>query len=368
MKTFVLNEDQRMVKELLDELVEAEIRSRSEEIDHKQKYPAEGIQVLAESGLIACMIPEKYNGSELDYLSHTLVIEEVAKECGSTAFAIAQICEAAEVVLKHGSEEAKSRYLPTLVCGTPVAVGGSDRNVNNSFDVTVTAEKTEEGYVLNGLKKNVFHANAASWFIIAAKEDDEVKWFIVDNKNAGITISDGDIMLGFKGCKVGSLSFNEYKVPETALLKGNVEATLKSIQALNMAAISSGIAQGALNEAIEYVNQRVQFKKTIAQFQNTQQVGAELLAKSEASRALVWEAARVKDAGEESSYVASLAKIIATEAAAMITKKCVQFMGGYGYSREYPVERKMRDAKMAELLNGSSFLQKDAVAKMRIVK
>ena len=368
MKTFVLSEDQEMLRELACSLSEAEIAPRSEAVDHTPLVPSDGVRILAEAGLISCMVPERFGGAELDYWSQTCVIEETAKSCASTAWAVANIAEVAECLLRCGTEAQKSSWLPELASGTLAAVAGSDAAPGFPWSISLTAQKTASGYLLNGRKKYVPLGGGCSWYLVAAEQGQEIQWFLVRGDEKGLSVQENSPQLGMKGCGLHDLVFENCLLPADRLLPGQVGEILDAAQALHMAAIASGIAQGALKEAIQYVNQRIQFGKTIAQFENTQQVLAELLAKAQSIRALVWDAAMVKDDGSDYSYVANLAKLAASDAAAVITRKCVQFMGGYGYSREYPVERKMRDAKMTMLLGGANIALKEQVALNAVVQ
>lgn len=368
MQIFVLTEDQAMLRDLARDLVQGEVRPRSEAVDHEPSSPKAGIDALREGGLVGCMVPEEYGGAGLDAWSQTVVLEETAKECGSTAWALANLVEVAEGILRHGTPEQKRELLPMLLEGGMAAVAGSDAVPGAPFRTNVRAEKTGEGYQLSGRKENVPLAGACELYLVAAQEGDTLRWFLLRGDQPGLRAEAGTPRLGMKGCSVGALELDGCQVSTEMELTGDVLSTLDSAQALDMAAIASGISQGALKEAITYVNQRVQFGKTIAQFENTQQVMAELLAKAEAARALVWEAARVKDAGGEYRYAADLAKVMAADTASLVTRKCVQFMGGYGYSREYPVERKMRDAKMTELYGGASEERKAEIAELAVVE
>lgn len=363
MKTFVLTADQEMLLGLAHDLAEAEIRPRSEAVDHECKFPAEGIKILAEAGLVGCTAPEAYGGAALDAWCQIAVIGEVAKECASTAWALAMTAEAVECVTQFGTDAQKDSILPLLLSGGCAAVAGSDNVPGGPEVLTASAVKTDDGYVLHGVKKNVFGAGCCDWYLIKAQAEDAAKWFLVSASS--LTVRSGEEKLGFKGCPTGELVLDGSRAEE---LCGAVDDMVKAAQTLDMAAIAAGVAQGALREAIQYVNQRVQFKKRISEFENTQQVMSELLAKTEACRALVWNAAQVKSAGEMYGYAAALAKIAAADNASIVTRKCVQFMGGYGYSREYPVERKMRDAKMCEMCAGSTELQKTLAAQTAVVE
>ena len=368
MKTYVLTEDQEMIVELAQSLAESEIKPRSEKVDHDATFPKEGLAVLAEAGLMACMVPEELGGAGLDYWSQLTVLEIVAEACASTAWAVAQTAEVAECLCKHGSGAQKEQILSVLPGGVLASAAGEDSPYGAPAKFAVTAQKTSAGYVLNGVKRNVTGIGNCEWYFVAAQSESGLVWVTVNCAAAGLKAEPKETKLGMRGCSFGELTFDRCEVPDDMVLFGNVAATLNAAQTLNMAAIAEGIAQGAIHEAIQYINQRIQFGKTIAQFENTQHVMADLIAKSEAARALVWQAAQVKDSGADYAFAAALAKLMATDAASIVTRKCVQFMGGYGYSREYPVERKMRDAKMTELLGGASIIQRDLVAAEAVVR
>jgi len=359
MKTFVLTEDQEMLQGLARDLAQSEIAPRSESIDHEALPPAEGMFILAEAGLLACAMPESYGGAELNHWSQVSAIEEVAKDCASTAWAVAASAEVSECLLVCGTEAQRTQTIPELVSGAfAVADGGNG----------IRAEKIADGHILNGIKKNVPFVGVCSWYLISAAEGETIHWFLLKGEMPGLSTGLSPKRLGMKGCAMGELVLENCKATADMLVPGDVSSMLAGTQMLHMAAIAAGIAQGALNEAIKYVNQRVQFGKNIAQFENTQHVMAELLAKTEAARALVWDAAYVKDSGVDYAYVAAVSKLVASDTACVVTRKCVQFMGGYGYSREYPVERKMRDAKMTELCGGTSEAQKNLIARRVVIQ
>lgn len=359
MKSFVLSEDHTLLLDLARDLASIEIRSASEAVDHQKMPPQNGMSALAGSGLLACTVPEQLGGSELDYFSQILVIQEIAKECASTAWAVALSAEVAECLLRSGTDTQKALILPQLTAGAFAAA---------ATESCVQAEPFENGFRLSGRVSHVPLAQSCAWYLLSASQKEDTRWFLVEQGCAGLTVTPEAELLGMKGCPMGTLRLENCQVSGERLVEASLNTTLKEAKALNMAAIASGIAQGALSEAIAYVNQRVQFGKTIAQFENTQQVMAQLLATADAARALVWDAARVKDSGADYGVAAAMAKCVAADAASMITRKCVQFMGGYGYSREYPVERKMRDAKMTELLGGPTAALQEQVAGALVVQ
>lgn len=358
MSTYILSEDQRMIKELVDELVENEIRPRSERIDHEAEYPSEGVAFMAESGLAGCILPERYGGAGLDAWSQTAVIESIATACASTAWALAMITEVSECILAGGTDAQKDEYLAELAAGAPACVAAQGR---------VRADRTESGYILQGRVPHVPNAGRCGYYLVRAMAEDGVKWCLIENGQDGLHFEVEAPLLGMKGCVHGTMILDSATVPAGSVLMKDVSDVYRNASALDMAAIAAGIARGGLEEAIRYDNQRVQFGKTIAQFENTQQVLAGFLAETEAARALVWQAAVIKSAGEDYGYMAACAKTFCSDVAARATRKCLQLMGGYGYSREYPIERKMRDAKMTEILAGNTGSYKADIAREKVV-
>lgn len=368
MNTCVLTDEQKMLLKLARNIVVARVKPLSEEVDHKHKFPASNLEVLTESGFVACMVPEELGGSAMDYWSQTMVLEEVAKECASTAYTIAQVAEVAECLLRCGTTAQKEEILPKICEGEYVVSAAGDNLPGAPFQTSVTAEKIEDGFILNGVKQYVPNAAYCDRFLLAAQEGEKLRWFLIQNDCDSVRVEATKPLLGFKGVNFYTLILDSYHVSSDMELQGNVWDVLNAAQTLDMAAIATGIAEGALAEATEYINQRVQFGKTIAQFENTQQVMAELLAKTYAAKSLTTNAAYVKDNGEDYICLAAMAKVVATDIVNVVARKGLQFMGGYGYTREYPIERKMRDAKMTELMAGETGHQKMIIATQLVVQ
>jgi len=350
MSTFFPDEEQLMVMDLARKMAVNEVGPVAEDTDHNAYIHTEVLSTIAESGLICCMLPEEFGGDGLDYWNQICVIEEIAKECASTAWAVANTAEAAMAVLKYGTDALKAKVLPAFANAVLACVAGNDSPHFGRQEITLRASKEADGYVLNGIKKNVPVINEVQKFLVSATADDGVKWFLADRNTPGLTICEDAPLLGMKGCRNGNVIFDSCKMDKDTLLKGDASEYISSIQNLNIAAIAAGISEGAVTIAVDYVNQRVQFGKRIAEFENTQVVLARLRARTEASKALLWSAAETDPDDKEFSNIAAIAKLETTDTACITTRKCLQLMGGYGYSREYPIERKMRDAKMTEIL------------------
>ena len=361
MKTYIMTEDQQMVCDLSQNLAGTELKARSEKVDHERSFPAEGMGYFAEAGLIGCCVPEEKGGAGLGHMSQVIALREAARECGSTAYAMALTSAAAACAAS--SENKAAQELVEAVLGGASATAATEDPV-----AVVSAQEADGEWILTGTVKNVPAAADSAYILVPVKTNAGASWIIAAQGQEGLKITEQKQLLGMKGCTFYTLTFNGCKVSREAVLSGNAAEIYQTVFTLYMAAVASGIAAGALKEAIAYDNQRVQFGKKIAQFENTQQVLAQMLAQSEASAALVYGAAQVLDAGENAAVAAAMAKSFAADVAARASKIAVQLMGGYGYSREYPVERKMRDAKMTEILGGETAAQQFVIAKALVAE
>lgn len=364
-----LTEDQVMIRDLARNLAGSKLRQFAADADWTATCPTESLEAMAEAGLMGTVIPEIYGGAELDAVAQVLVVEEAAKVCSSTAALIAESGAVAQVVAQFGSSTEKNVVLPQLAEGTMASVamceGDADANLT---EVAATAVRKGSAYVLNGTKRHVLNAGNSDFYLVVAMVPDEgLTVFLVERSNLGIKFGPLISKMGQRACVAGDVILDQCEVDQDAVIGtvGRGEAVIAAVEDalhLGSAAQAVGIAQGAMDTAVQYVNERVQFGKRIAQFQNTQQVMAFLQAQVEAARMLLWSAAGEKASGVDCSARCSMAKVVAANLANEVTRKCVQFMGGFGYSREYPVERMMRDAKMTEIYGGTMETQKARIA------
>lgn len=369
MSAFKLTENHEMIQELARDLAQKKIKEYAADVDKDVRFPQESMCALAEAGLTATTIPEEFGGAGLDCLSQIIVIEEVAKHCGSTAAVLASGSAGIDSISVFGTTEQKSRLLPKLAEGKLAALAISEGPENiDPLNIYVKAEKYGEGYILSGVKRHVPNAGNNDYYIVVCTTGESgLTAFLVENDAAGLKIGRRDPKMGLQAWFTGEVIFDNCYVSKDEVIGGigggtEIIQTAHNSERLYMAAVASGIALGALDEAVKYVNVRVQFGKRIAQFQNTQYVVAEHMARVSAAQALLWLAAARKDNGKEYSNIAAMAKLTCTDAANLAARKCVQALSGYGYTREYPVERMMRDAKMTEVYGGSSENQKDFIA------
>ena len=371
-------------QELIDmyrDFAQNEVKPLAAEIDRTERFPDETVVKMADMGLLGIPIPEEYEGAGMDNLSYAQCIEELSKVCASTGVILsAHTSLCAWPIYAFGTEEQKQKYLLPLASGRKLgALGltepgaGTDSAMQKS-----TAVLDGDHYVLNGSKCFITNAGPADTYFILAMTDKEqgtrgISGFIVEKGTPGFTIGKLEEKMGIHASATSELIFEDCRIPKENLLgqegKGfkYVMMTLDGGR-IGIAAQAVGIAQGAIDETIPYVTTRVQFGKRISQFQNTQFELADMQTKVDAARMLVYRAACAKDAGEPYSHMAAMAKLFSSEVASDVSRRCLQLFGGYGYMREYPMEQKMRDAKITEIYEGTSEVQKMVVAAWMGVK
>ena len=378
---FRLDEEHLELQASFKEFAENEIRPLAKEIDETERFPLESIKKMAEMGMMGLPIPEEYGGSGVDQLGYVLEIEELAKVCATTAIIVsAHTSLCCWPILKFGTEEQKQKYLIPLARGEKLGAfaltepsAGTDASMQKS-----TAMPDGDAYVLNGSKIFITNAGAADVFIVFAMTDKEqgtrgISAFIVERDMPGFSISKPENKMGLRASSTCELIFDNVRIPKENLLgqegKGFkiAMATLDGGR-IGVAAQATGIAQGAIDEAVKYTTERIQFGRRISQFQNTQFTLADMQTKTDAARLLMWRAAAAEQDGQPYTHLAAMAKLFAAETASYVTNRAVQLFGGYGYSKDYPVERMMRDAKVTEIYQGTSEVQKMVISGFMGVK
>ncbi len=378
---FRLDEEHLELQASFKEFAENEIRPLAKEIDETERFPLESIKKMAEMGMMGLPIPEEYGGSGVDQLGYVLEIEELAKVCATTAIIVsAHTSLCCWPILKFGTEEQKQKYLIPLARGEKLGAfaltepsAGTDASMQKS-----TAMPDGDAYVLNGSKIFITNAGAADVFIVFAMTDKEqgtrgISAFIVERDMPGFSISKPENKMGLRASSTCELIFDNVRIPKENLLgqegKGFkiAMATLDGGR-IGVAAQATGIAQGAIDEAVKYTTERIQFGRRISQFQNTQFTLADMQTKTDAARLLMWRAAAAEQDGQPYTHLAAMAKLFAAETASYVTNRAVQLFGGYGYSKDYPVERMMRDAKVTEIYEGTSEVQKMVISGFMGVK
>ena len=372
---FRLDEEHLELQASFKEFAENEIRPLAKEIDATERFPLESIKKMAEMGMMGLPIPEEYGGSGVDQLGYVLEIEELAKVCATTAIIVsAHTSLCCWPILKFGTEEQKQKYLIPLARGEKLGAfaltepsAGTDASMQKS-----TAMPDGDAYVLNGSKIFITNAGAADVFIVFAMTDKEqgtrgISAFIVERDMPGFSISKPENKMGLRASSTCELIFDNVRIPKENLLgqegKGFkiAMATLDGGR-IGVAAQATGIAQGAIDEAVKYTTERIQFGRRISQFQNTQFTLADMQTKTDAARLLMWRAAAAEQDGQPYTHLAAMAKLFAAETASYVTNRAVQLFGGYGYSKDFPVERMMRDAKITEIYEGTSEVQRMVIS------
>lgn len=372
---FRLNDEQELLRDTIREFTESEIAPIAAELDEQEKFPEEMIPMLGEIGVMGIPVAEDFGGVGMGNLENVLAIEEISKACASTGIAVAvhtTLC--CWPIQKFGTDEQKEKYLPGLATGEMLGAfaltepnAGSDAAMQST-----TAVDNGDHYLLNGSKIFITNGKYADVYIVFAATDkaagkNGISAFILEKGMEGFTFGSKEHKMGIRASATYELVFDNVKVPKENLLgeegKGfNIAMASLDGGRIGVAAQALGIAQGALDQASAYVKDRVQFGNPISFYQNTQFKLAEMKTRVEAARCLVYRAACKMDAGEKYSEEAAMAKLFASETARDVTCQAVQLFGGYGFTREYPVERMMRDAKITELYGGTSEVQKIVIA------
>jgi len=358
-----------------------EVKPLAAELDESERFPEETVAKMAKMGLLGIPFPEEYGGAGMDNLSYIQCVEELSRVCASTGVTLSvhtSLC--AWPIYAFGTEEQKRKYLVQLTSGEKLgAFGLTEANAGTDSGMQkTTAVSDGDSYILNGSKLFITNAGPADIYIVFAMTDKEkgtrgISAFIVEKSAPGFSIGTQEKKMGIRGSATAELVFKDCIIPKENLLGEENKGFKYAMMTLDggrigIAAQALGIAQGAIDETIPYVNTRVQFNQRISQFQNTQFELADMQTKVDAARMLVYRAACAKDAGEPYSHLAAMAKLFAAEVSSDVTRRCVQLFGGYGYTREYPVERMMRDAKITEIYEGTSEVQKMVISAWMGVK
>jgi len=377
MTNLPLTEDQRLVRDATREFAEGVIRPRVAERDEASEFPVDELEAAAEIGLLGMTIPEEYGGFPLDAVSIALVYEELARVSASVSVILSvHNTLVAAAIAQHGSEEVRDKYLPDMASGTRIGSyaltepgAGSD-----AASIRTQAVADGDGFVLNGEKIFISSAGHAGVFVVFAVTDPDARTsqritaFVVDREDAGLEVGPPEKKLGILASEINPVLFRDCYVPRSRVL-GDVGAGFGVAMGalasgrIGIAAQAVGIAAAALEASTQYATERTQFGQRIADFQAIQWKLADMATGLEAARLLVWNAARLKDAGEEYAREASQAKLFASELATRSASDAVQIHGGYGYLRSFGVERLYRDAKITEIYEGTSEIQRLVIAR-----
>ena len=372
---FTLSKEHEMLRKMYREFAQNEVKPLAQEIDEEERFPSETIPKLAKLGLLGIPFPKKYGGAGGDNLAYAMAVEEIAKTCGTTSVIIcAHTSLCCYPIYAYGTEEQKMKYLPDLLSGRKLgAFGLTEPNAGSDASGQQTVAVLEgDHYVLNGTKCFITNATEADTFVVFAMTDRTkgnhgISAFIVEKGFKGFSIGKHEKKMGIRGSSTCDLIFEDCVIPKDRMLgkKGEgFKIAMKTLDGgrIGIASQALGLGEGAVEEAIKYTKERVQFGKRISQFQNTQFQLADMHTRMEAAKYLVYSAAMKKQNHEPYSADAAMAKLFAAEAASDVTRRAVQLFGGYGYTREYPVERMMRDAKITEIYEGTSEVQRMVIS------
>ena len=373
---FDLTEEQKLLKHTIRDFAEAQIAPGAAARDEAARFPTELIPKMAELGLFGIMIPQEYGGAGLDTASAAIIVEEIARVDAAVALIVAShnsLCVAH--LLRFGSEIQKQKYLPSLAHGEKLGAWALTEPASGSDAAALKTRARLEGehWVLDGEKQFTTQGSTAGVYVIVASTDPfrgkrGISAFIVERGTAGLRVGKVENKLGVRASDTAAVQLEEVRVPKENLLgelNGGISDVLKVLQGgrVGIGAMAVGIAQGALEESTKYARMRKQFGKPIAEFEAIQWMLADMATEIEAARLLVYRAARLKDAGIPFLRAASEAKLYAAETAMRVTTKAIQIHGGYGYIKDYPVERYFRDAKICEIGEGTSEIQRMVIAK-----
>ena len=372
---FQFSKEHQLMLDLYKKFVENEIKPIAAEIDEEERFPVETVQKYAKYGFLGIPFSEKYGGQGADVLAYALLMEEAAKVCATSATILgAHISLCAGPIDLAGTEEQKQKYLVPLCKGEKLGAfaltepgAGSDSAMQQTKAVLDGDE-----YVINGTKIFITNGSYADTYVVLTmtnptKGTRGVTAFIIEKGTPGFTFGKKEKKLGIRGSATVELIFENCRVPKENMLGKEGEGfkiAMKTLESgrIGVAAQALGIAEGAWDETLKYVKERKQFGKKISQFQNTQFEMVEMKAQIEACRMLVYQAACAKEAGEPYGHLSAMAKYKCSELASDVTRRCVQLMGGCGFMREYPLERMMRDAKITEIYEGTTEIQKTILA------
>jgi alkylation response protein AidB-like acyl-CoA dehydrogenase len=372
---YFLTEEQQMIQELAAKIADEKIAPIAIEYDEQGKFPHEIVKILAASDLCGVYIPEEYGGLGGGIFEMALVVEQLSRACGGIALAFAGTGLGIFPLILFGTDEQKKKFLPDVASGKKLAAFGlTEANAgSDAAGVQTTAVLDGDEYVLNGTKQWITNGGEADIYSVVActnraKGARGFTAFLVEKGTPGFSFGKKENKMGIRASSTEELVFEDCRIPKENLLAREGMGFIVAMKTLDrtrpgVAAQALGIAQGAFDEALKYSTQRVQFGKPICENQAIQHILADMAIQIEASRALVYQTCRMIDAGEKNfSKESALCKVMASDMAMKVTTDAVQVLGGYGYMKEYPVEKRMRDAKITQIYEGTNQIQRNIIA------
>ncbi|NDZ93579.1 acyl-CoA dehydrogenase [Streptomyces sp. SID6673] len=368
---FELPEEHVALREAIRALSEKEIEPHAADVDENSRFPQEALDALVASGFNAIHVPEEYDGQGADSVAACIVIEEVARVCASSSLIPAVNKLGTMGLILNGSDELKKQVLPSIASGEAMASYAlSEREAgSDAGSMKTRARKDGSNWVLNGSKCWITNGGKSSWYTVMAVTDPEkgangISSFMVHKDDPGFTVGPLEKKLGIKGSPTAELYFEDCTIPEDRIVGDEGTGFKTALQTLDhtrptIGAQAVGIAQGALDKAIEYVKDRKQFGQSISKFQGVEFMIADMAMKVEAARLMVYTSAARAERGEKNlGFISAASKCFASDVAMEVTTDAVQLFGGAGYTRDFPVERMMRDAKITQIYEGTNQIQR----------
>ncbi len=371
---YFLTEEQQMIREIAAKIATEKIRPIRSELDEREEFPWDIMEILAQSDLFGVYLPEEYGGLGGGVLENCVAIEELGRECIGIATTFAASGLGAYPILLHGSDEQKQKYLPTIATGERLAAfavteasAGSDAG-----GIQTTAERNGDSYILNGTKQWITNGGEAEIYTVVALTDRTkgargASALIIEKGDPGFSFGKKEQKMGIRASATRELIFNDCRIPADRIVGREGMGFIVTMKTFDMSrpgigALAVGLSQGALDISVEYARKRVQFGKPIVSFQAIQHMLADMATETEAARALVYATARYIDSNaKDISKISAMSKLFPTDVAMRVTTNAVQVLGGYGYMRDYPVEKMMRDAKILQIYEGTNQIQRNII-------
>jgi butyryl-CoA dehydrogenase len=373
---FELTKEQLMVRQLANEFAQTEVKPVASEYDEAEEFIWPIAKQMGKLGFMGMCVPEEYGGAGADTVSYAIVVEELSRVCGGTGITVAAHNSLGTGhILKHGTDEQKATYLPKCASGEWLSAWGlTEPNAGSDAGATAaTAVLDGDEWVINGNKVFITNGSIAGVTVVMARTDPGrgahgISAFIVENGTPGYTYGKDEIKLGLRGSVTSELFFEDCRVPEENLLGIRGEGFIGALEILDegrisIGAMALGLAQGCYDLALQYSKEREQFGRPISKFQGVQWFLADMATEVAAARHLVYNAAALKDAKMKHSLESAMAKLFASEVSSRCANKAMQIHGGYGYTRDYDIERLLRDAKLTEIGEGTSEIQRLVIAR-----
>jgi butyryl-CoA dehydrogenase len=377
---YLFTDEQKMVRDLARKIADEKIRPVAAKYDQTEAYPWEVIKIIADGGLFGLFIPEEYGGMGVGILNLCIATEELSRACGGIAVCYAASALGTFPIVLFGNDAQKKKYLPDLASGKKVAAFGitEPEAGSDASAIKTTARLEGKHYVLNGLKHFITNGGDAETYVVIAMTDKTkgargASAFIVEKGTPGFTFGKKEDKFGIRASSTRELVFTDCKIPKENLLAKEGMGFIVTMRTFDMsrpgvAAQALGIAQGALELSVKYAKERHQFGKSISSFQGIQWMIADMATEVEASRGLVYATARMVDAGiKDVSKESAMAKMYASDVAMKVTVDALQIFGGYGYMKDYPIEKYVRDAKITQIYEGTNQIQRNIIA-LKIIK